>query len=39
MTPETDNASIKTLITKSLSRPFLLVAFTFKQINKQFREY
>lgn len=39
MTPETDNASIVTLITRSLSRPFLLAEFTFKRINKQFKEY
>ncbi len=39
MTTETDNASIKALITRSLSQPFLLAAFTFKRINKQFMEY
>lgn len=39
MNPETDNASIKALITRSLSRPFLLLAFTFNRINRQFREH
>lgn len=39
MTPETENASIKALITGSLSRPFLLLAFTFNRINRQFREH
>lgn len=38
MTPETDNASIKALITRSLSRPFLLLAFTFNRINQLFEE-
>ncbi len=37
MTPDTENASIKALITRSLSRPFLLLAFTFNRINRQFR--
>lgn len=37
MTPETDNASIKALIARSLSRPFLLLAFTFNRINGQLR--
>lgn len=39
MTPETDNASIKALIIRSLSRPFLMLAFTFNRINRQFREH
>nr|DAY85836.1 MAG TPA: hypothetical protein [Caudoviricetes sp.] len=39
MTPETDNASKKALITRSLKRPFLLLAFTFNRINRQFREH
>ncbi len=39
MTTETDNASIKALIIRSLSRPFLLLAFTITQINRHFREY
>lgn len=39
MTPETDNASITVLITRSLSRPFLLLAFTFNRINRQFQEH
>lgn len=39
MKPETDNASIKAQIARSLSRPFLLLAFTFKRINQQFREH
>ena len=30
---------MKALITRSLSRPFLLLAFTFKRINRQFREH
>ena len=30
---------MKALITRSLSRPFLLLAFTFNRINRQFREY
>lgn len=38
MTPETDNAGIKALITRSLSRPFLLLAFTFNRINQLFEE-
>lgn len=38
MTPETDSASIKALITRSLSRPFLLLAFTFNRINRLFEE-
>ncbi|SAI50856.1 Uncharacterised protein [Enterobacter hormaechei] len=39
MTPETDIASIKALIARSLKRPFLLLAFTFNRINRQFREH
>ena len=39
MNPETDNANIKVLITRSLSRPFLLLAFTFNRINRQFMEH
>lgn len=27
------------LITRSLSRPFLLLAFTFNRINRQFQEH
>ncbi len=38
MTAETDNASIKAQITRSLMRPFLLLAFTFNRINRQFAE-
>ena len=30
---------MKALITRSLSRPFLLMAFTFNRINRQFREH
>lgn len=30
---------MKALITRSLKRPFLLLAFTFSRINRQFREY
>ena len=39
MTSEIDNTSIKALITRSLSRPFLLLAFTFNRINRQFQEH
>lgn len=39
MTPETHNASIQALITRSLKRHFLLLAFTFNRINRQFREH
>ena len=38
MTLETGKASIKALIARSLSRPFLLLAFTFNRINRQFAE-
>lgn len=38
MKSETDNASIKALIARSLKRPFLLLAFTFNRINRQFWE-
>lgn len=38
MTPEIDNASIKVQITRTLSRPFLLLAFTLNRINQLFRE-
>ncbi len=31
--------SMKSFITRSLSRPFLLLAFTFNRINRQFREH
>ena len=30
---------MKALITRSLKRPFLLLAFTFNRINRQFREH
>lgn len=30
---------MKLQITRSLKRPFLLLAFTFKRINRQFREH
>ena len=30
---------MKALITQELKAPFLLVAFTFNRINKQFKEY
>ena len=30
---------MKALITGSLKRPFLLLAFTFNRINRQFREH
>ncbi|OSK74978.1 hypothetical protein EADG_04869 [Escherichia coli E1114] len=30
---------MKSQITRSLSRPFLLLAFTFNRINRQFREH
>ncbi|STP90535.1 Uncharacterised protein [Enterobacter hormaechei] len=39
MTSETDNASIKALITQELKAPFLLLAFTFNRINRQFMEH
>lgn len=39
MTSETDNASIKALITQELKAPFLLLAFTFNRINRQFQEH
>lgn len=29
---------MKALITRSLKRPFLLLAFTFNRINRQFQE-
>lgn len=29
---------MKSQITRSLKRPFLLLAFTFNRINRQFRE-
>lgn len=38
MTSETDNASIKALITRELKAPFLLLAFTFNRINRLFAE-
>ena len=30
---------MKAKITRSLKRPFLLLSFTFKRINQQFREH
>ncbi|CAM6542646.1 hypothetical protein ENCLCK374B_18595 [Enterobacter cloacae] len=39
MKPETDIASIKALIARSLKRPFLLLAFIYNRINRQFREH
>lgn len=30
---------MKALITRELKAPFLLLAFTFKRINQQFREH
>lgn len=30
---------MKALITRSLSRPFLLLTFTFNRINRQFMEH
>ncbi|VAC66274.1 Uncharacterised protein [Enterobacter hormaechei] len=30
---------MKPQITRSLSRPFLMLAFTFNRINRQFREH
>lgn len=30
---------MKALITRSLSRPFLLLAFIYNRINRQFREH
>lgn len=39
MTPETDNASIKAQIARSLKRPFLLLAFIYNRINRQFLEH
>ncbi|SAH09415.1 Uncharacterised protein [Enterobacter hormaechei] len=39
MTSETDNASIKALITQELKAPFLLLAFIYNRINRQFREH
>lgn len=30
---------MKALITRELKAPFLLLAFTFNQINRQFREH
>ena len=39
MTPETDSASFKALITRELKAPFLLLAFTFNRINRQFQEH
>jgi hypothetical protein len=30
---------MKALITKELKAPFLLLAFTFNRINRQFREH
>lgn len=30
---------MKALITRELKAPFLLLAFTFNRINKQFREH
>lgn len=30
---------MKALITRELKAPFLMLAFTFNRINRQFREY